>query len=76
MAQEPTLWRWRVSESDQELVHGYATSRESAQIDGDNALFKLLSLGAQWLLSGAYSPDAAGGEKKFNLMVISRRRRK
>jgi hypothetical protein len=47
MAQEPTLWRWRVSESDQELVHGYATSRESAQIDGDNALFKLLSLGAQ-----------------------------
>jgi hypothetical protein len=32
---------------DQELVHGYATSRESAQIDGDDALFKLLSLGAQ-----------------------------
>ncbi len=47
MAQERTVWRWRVSESDQELVHGYATSRESAQIDGDDALFKLLSLGAK-----------------------------
>jgi hypothetical protein len=46
-AQEPTLWRWRVSESDLEIQHGYASSRESAQIDGDNALFKLLSLGAQ-----------------------------
>jgi hypothetical protein len=44
--QEPTLWRWRVSESGQEIVHGYATSRESAQIDGDNALSKLLSLGS------------------------------
>jgi hypothetical protein len=46
-AQEPTVWRWRDSESDQELVHGYATSRESAQIDGDDALLKLLSLGGQ-----------------------------
>ena len=46
-AQEPTLWRWRVSESDLEIQHGYASSRESAQIDGDSALFKLLSLGAQ-----------------------------
>jgi len=30
-----------------EIQHGYASSRESAQIDGDNALFKLRSLGAQ-----------------------------
>jgi hypothetical protein len=46
-AQEPTLWRWTVSESEQELAYGYATSRGTAQIDGDNALFKLLSLGAK-----------------------------
>jgi hypothetical protein len=46
-AQQPTLWKWTVSESEREVVHGYATSRETAQIDGDNALFKLLSLGAR-----------------------------
>jgi len=28
-------------------VHGYATSREAAQIDGDTALFELLSLGVR-----------------------------
>jgi hypothetical protein len=27
------------------VMHGYATSRETAQIDGDSALFKLLSIG-------------------------------
>lgn len=40
---EPTRWRWHVSEGGVELVHGYATSRETAQRDGDSALFKMLS---------------------------------
>ena len=43
--QEPALWKWRVSEANLELVHGYATSRETAQIDGDTALFAMLSEG-------------------------------
>jgi hypothetical protein len=43
--QEPTLWKWHVSEANVELVHGYATSRETAQINGDHALFALLSAG-------------------------------
>ena len=42
-AEKPTLWKWRISEHDLEIMHGYETSRESAQIKGDNALFKLLS---------------------------------
>ena len=46
-AQQPTLWKWTVSESEREVVYGYATSRETAQIDGDSALFKLLSLGTR-----------------------------
>jgi hypothetical protein len=46
-AQQPTLWKWTVSDSEREVVHGYATSRETAQIDGDTALFKLLSLGVR-----------------------------
>jgi len=44
-AQEPTRWRWHISEHAVEVMHGYATSRETAQIDGDSALFKLLSVG-------------------------------
>ena len=43
-AQEPTLWRWHISEHAVEVTHGYATSRETAQIDADSALFKLLSI--------------------------------
>ena len=42
-AQKPTVWRWHISEHDLEVMHGYETSRESAQIEGDTALFKLLS---------------------------------
>ena len=42
-AQQPTLWRWHISEHDLEIMHGYETSRETAQIKGDNALFKLLT---------------------------------
>lgn len=45
VAQEPGLWKWSVSEWDIEVAHGYATSRETAQIDGDSALFELLSVG-------------------------------
>jgi hypothetical protein len=41
-AQEPTLWKWQISEANLEVAHGYATSRETAQIDGDTALFAML----------------------------------
>ncbi|MCC8956889.1 hypothetical protein H8B02_26665 [Bradyrhizobium sp. Pear77] len=40
---EPTRWKWHVSEGGFELVHGYATSRETAQRDGDSVLFTMLS---------------------------------
>ncbi len=46
-AQEPTLWKWDVSEGGTEVLHGYETSREAAQIDGDSALFALLSAGVK-----------------------------
>ena len=46
-AQKPENWKWHVSETDVVLAHGYATTRETAQIDGDNALFKMLSVGAK-----------------------------
>jgi hypothetical protein len=46
-ALRPTLWEWKVSEGNLEVAHGFATSRETAQIDGDNPLFKLLSLGTR-----------------------------
>jgi hypothetical protein len=45
VAKEPTRWRWHISEADFEVAHGYAASRETAQIDGDNALFAMLSEG-------------------------------
>jgi hypothetical protein len=41
--QQPTLWKWEISEHAVEVMHGYATSRETAQVDGDSALFRLLS---------------------------------
>jgi hypothetical protein len=40
---EPTLWKWQVSDSETELRYGYETTRETAQIQGDSALFELLS---------------------------------
>jgi hypothetical protein len=43
MALEPACWKWTISEKSLEVLHGFATSRETAQNDGDNALFKLLS---------------------------------
>ncbi len=42
-AQQPTLWKWVISEHGLEIMHGFETSRETAQIQGDNALFMLLS---------------------------------
>ena len=44
---KPTLWEWRVYEGDTPLKAGFATSRETAQIDGDSALFRLLSAGSK-----------------------------
>ncbi|QOZ36896.1 hypothetical protein XH92_39525 [Bradyrhizobium sp. CCBAU 53421] len=43
--QAPTRWKWHVSEANVELAYGYATSRETAQIEGDDALFAMLSVG-------------------------------
>ena len=45
IALEPTLWEWRVYEGDTPLMTGFETSRETAQIEGDSALFRLLSVG-------------------------------
>jgi len=42
-AQQPTLWRWEISEHGLEVMFGFETSRETAQIQGDSALFMLLS---------------------------------
>jgi hypothetical protein len=44
---KPTLWEWRVYEGDTPLKTGAATSRETAQIDGDGALFRMLFAGAR-----------------------------
>jgi hypothetical protein len=41
---EPTRWEWRVCERDTLLMTGLETSRETAQLKGDNALFHLLSV--------------------------------
>jgi hypothetical protein len=40
---EPTRWEWRVYEGDTLLITGFQTSRETAQNEGDSALFRLLS---------------------------------
>jgi len=41
-AQHPALWKRTISEHGLE-VHGFETSRETAQIQGDSALFMLHS---------------------------------
>jgi len=53
-AQEPALWKWHISESDIEVMHGFEASRESAQIEGDTVLFKLLVKPAR--LTHMYGP--------------------
>jgi hypothetical protein len=42
-AQQPMLWKWAITERGLEVMCGYETSRETAQIQGDSALFMLLS---------------------------------
>ena len=40
----PTIWKWAISDKSFEVSHGYATSRETAQLEGNKALFALLSI--------------------------------
>jgi hypothetical protein len=42
---KPDQWEWQVCEDDTPLVMGYETTRETAQIKGDSALYRLLSAG-------------------------------
>jgi hypothetical protein len=42
---KPDRWEWQVCDDDTPIVVGYETTRETAQIKGDNALFLLLSKG-------------------------------
>jgi hypothetical protein len=42
---EPTRWEWRVYEGDTPVMIGFEASRETAQIEGDSALLRLLSVG-------------------------------
>ena len=41
-ALKPERWEWQVCDSDTLIMSGYETSRETAQIEGDSALFLLL----------------------------------
>jgi hypothetical protein len=40
---KPDKWEWQVCDDDTPIVTGYETTRETAQIKGDSALFLLLS---------------------------------
>lgn len=42
-AQQPTLSKWDISERGLEVMSGFGTSRETAQIQGNSALLMLLS---------------------------------
>jgi hypothetical protein len=42
---KPDRWEWQVCDDDTPIVVGYETTRKTAQIKGDNALFLLLSKG-------------------------------
>jgi hypothetical protein len=44
-ALKPDRWEWRVCEGETAIEIGFETSRETAQIEGDRALFRLLSAG-------------------------------
>ena len=41
-ALRPERWEWQLCESDTLIMSGYEASRETAQIEGDSALFLLL----------------------------------
>lgn len=40
---KPERWQWQVCERDTVILSGIETSRETAQIEADGALFFLLS---------------------------------
>ena len=42
IAQHPEKWEWQVCEGDTMVMSGHETSRETAQIEGNGALFYLL----------------------------------
>jgi hypothetical protein len=42
---KPDRWEWQVCEGDKPIAKGFETTRETAQIEGDSALFRLLSAG-------------------------------
>jgi hypothetical protein len=42
IAHFPQKWEWQVWEDDMLLMSGHETSRETAQIEGNGALFYLL----------------------------------
>jgi hypothetical protein len=65
---EPTRWEWRVYEGDTPLMTGFETSRETAQIEGDSALFRLLSA-RQLPLSPKTSVLAIGVEHPLDVSV-------
>jgi hypothetical protein len=43
-ALDSKLWKWTISEKGLEVSYGYTNSREAAQIEGDDALFSLVSI--------------------------------
>jgi hypothetical protein len=45
IALKPDRWEWRVCEGETPIEIGFESSRETAQIEGDRALFRLLSAG-------------------------------
>jgi hypothetical protein len=45
IALKPDQWEWRVCEVETPIVIDFENSRETAQIEGDRALFRLLSAG-------------------------------
>ena len=44
-ALRPKQWEWQVCEGNTPLAVGFETTRETAQIKGDSALFRLLATG-------------------------------
>jgi hypothetical protein len=54
---KPDRWEWQVCEGETMVMIGFEASREAAQIEGDNALFKLLSAGPEELGKSAKAVD-------------------
>ena len=60
IALKPDRWEWQVCEGDTPIVMGYETTRETAQIKGDSALFLLLSTGRMNMKRERYEARALG----------------